>query len=144
VPLDHYVSQVHLKNFVSPVLVHLLYAIRKNDLKAFTPTAQSICRIEDGSTNSYLREERAVEEFLSGIEPRYNMALAKLEADSGRSRMCLRHRRLCCLRAHVLPAGMRIQSGPLQASSKRPGASSTRPEKYPPASELSSLLSRFS
>lgn len=59
--LDHYVSQVHLKNFVSPVLGHSLYAIRKSDLKPFTPTAQSICRIEDGSTNSYLREERAVE-----------------------------------------------------------------------------------
>jgi hypothetical protein len=33
--LDHYVSQVHLKNFYSPALDGLMYAIRKSDLKRF-------------------------------------------------------------------------------------------------------------
>ena len=50
VPLDHYVSQVHLKNFYSPVLGSRMYATRKRDLKSFTPNSQSVCRIEDGST----------------------------------------------------------------------------------------------
>jgi hypothetical protein len=76
--LDHYVSQVHLKNFYSPELGHLMYAIRKSDLKAFTPNAQSVCRIEEGSTNQYLLEERAIEEFLKDIEPKYNATLEKI------------------------------------------------------------------
>jgi hypothetical protein len=51
-PLDHYVSQVHLRKFYSPVLGDRMYAIRKSNLKAFTPNSQSVCRIEDGSTNA--------------------------------------------------------------------------------------------
>lgn len=79
--LDHFVSQVHLKNFCSPKLGNLMYAMRKSDLKLFTPDAKSVCGIEEGSTNSYLREDRFVEEFLKRIEPRYNIALGKLVAD---------------------------------------------------------------
>jgi hypothetical protein len=133
VPLDHYVSQVHLKNFVSPVLGNLLYAIRKSDLKPFTPTAQSICRIEDGSTNSYLREERAVEEFLKSIEPRYNMALPKLEADNI-DRECVYV--IGGFVAYVLtcsPAGMRIQSGPLQGVVEETGRALDKAGEIPPA-----------
>jgi hypothetical protein len=74
--LDHYVSQVHLKNFYSPALDGLMYAIRKSDLKRFTPKSQDVCRIEEGSTNAYLTEDRAVEEFLKDVEPRYNASLA--------------------------------------------------------------------
>ena len=55
-PLDHYVSQVHLKNFYSPVLDGLMYGIRKSDLKCFRTKSQDVCRIEDGSTNAYLRK----------------------------------------------------------------------------------------
>jgi hypothetical protein len=68
-PLDHYVSQVHLKNFYSPALGDLMNAMRKPDLKAFPCRAQDVCRIEDGSTNAYLRSDRAIEEFLKNIEP---------------------------------------------------------------------------
>ena len=60
-PLDHYVSQVHLKNFNSPAL---------DDLKRFRTKSQDVCRIEDGSTNAYLKENRAIEEFLKDVEPR--------------------------------------------------------------------------
>ena len=49
-----------------------MYAIRKTDLKAFTPSAEGVCTIRDGNTNAYLRENRAVEEFLETIEPNYN------------------------------------------------------------------------
>jgi hypothetical protein len=79
-PLDHYVPQVHLRKFYSPALGKRMYAIRKTDLKAFTPDSCSVCRIMDGSTNTYLREERAVEDFLKTIEPNYNAALDKLIA----------------------------------------------------------------
>lgn len=81
VPLDHYVPQVHLRNFYSPSLENLMYAIRKTDLKLFTPNSQAVCRIEDGNTNAYLREDREIEEFLKTIEPKYNVALEKLVAN---------------------------------------------------------------
>ena len=76
--LDHYVSQVHLKNFYSPELENLMYAIRKHDLVKFTPNSKSICTIEDGSTNAYLIEDRAIEEFLKSVEPRYNWAVDQI------------------------------------------------------------------
>ena len=66
--LDHYVSQVHLKNFYSPKLGKLMYAIRKKDLKAFTPNSESVCRIDNGSTNSYMQNPRIIEDFLEGVE----------------------------------------------------------------------------
>ena len=58
-----------------------MYAMRKSDLKAFTPNSKSVCRIDDGNTNAYLREDRAIEEFLKSIEPNYNTAVAKLMGD---------------------------------------------------------------
>ena len=76
-PLDHYVSQTHLRRFYSPVLGNLMYAIHKADLRAFTPDSQSVCRIMDGSTNAFLREDREVEDFLKTIEPKYNVAVDK-------------------------------------------------------------------
>ena len=115
-PLDHYVSQVHLKNFYSPKLGSLMHAIRKSDLKLFTPNAQSVCRVEDGSTNSYLREDRVVEEFLTGIEPKYNPALAKL-AGGNIDPECIYV--IAGFVAYILacsPAGMRIQSEPLKGT----------------------------
>jgi hypothetical protein len=54
--LDHYVSQVHLKNFYSPALNGMMYAIRKSDLKRFQTRSKNVCRIEEGSTNAYLME----------------------------------------------------------------------------------------
>jgi hypothetical protein len=53
--LDHYISPVHLKQFISPALGNRLNAIRKSDLARFTPRTKDVCRIEDGSTNAYLR-----------------------------------------------------------------------------------------
>jgi hypothetical protein len=71
-------SQVLLKNFYSPAVDGLMYAVGKSDLKRFTPKSQDVCRIEEGSTNPFLTEERAIEEFLKVVEPRYNRSLAKL------------------------------------------------------------------
>lgn len=112
--LDHYVSQVHLKNFYSPVLGDLFYAIRKGDLKTFTANSKAVCRIEEGSTNLYLSEERAIEEFLKGIEPKYNAVISKVS--SGEIDVeCIYV--IAGFVAYVLtcsPAGMRIQSDPLK------------------------------
>jgi len=114
--LDHYIPQVHLRNFYSPTLGNLMYAIRKSDLKSFTPDARSVCRIEDGSTNSYLREDRAIEEFLKGIEPKYNAAVANLRAGSfDRQPLYV----IAGFTAYVFtcsPGGMRVFSRPLKVA----------------------------
>src|SRR2546425_4117846 len=113
-PLDHYVSQVHLRRFYSPVLVNRMYAIHKTDFRAFTPDSQSVCRIMDGSTNAYLREDRAVEEFLKTIEPNYNAALDKLIAGKI-DKECIYT--IAGFIAYVItcsPTGMRTQSGPMK------------------------------
>lgn len=115
-PLDHYVSQVHLRKFYSQALGNRMYAIRKTDLKAFTPDSQAVCRIMDGSTNAYLREDRAIEDFLKTIEPNYNAALDKLitgEIDN----KCVYT--IAGFVAYVIacsPTGMRIHSGPLKSA----------------------------
>ena len=115
-PLDHYVPQVHLKKFYSPVLGERMYAIRKSDLRCFTPSSKSVCGIHDGSTNAFLREDRAIEEFLKTIEPNYNSALEKLLA--GRiDDDCVYT--ISGFVAYVItcsPAGMRVQSGPLKST----------------------------
>jgi hypothetical protein len=75
-PLDHFVSQVHLKQFYSPALDgKQMYGFRKRDGYIFPCRSKDVCRVENGSTNSYLMNDRAVEEFLTTIEPRYNQAL---------------------------------------------------------------------
>src|ERR1700730_16063430 len=76
--LDHYVSQVHLRQFYSPALGELMYATKKSDLKSFRCNSESVCRIEENSTNSYLIHQRAIEDFLHSVEPKYNSSIAKL------------------------------------------------------------------
>ena len=77
-PLDHFVSQVHLRNFYSPALGDRMYGMRKSDGLTFQCRSRDVCRMEDGSTNPYLKEPRAIEEFLKTIEPNYNKALLSL------------------------------------------------------------------
>ncbi len=78
--LDHYVSQVHLKRFYSPELGELMYATRKCGLKSFTPNSKAVCRTDEGNTNDFLTEPRAIEEFLKTIEGKYNRSVSLLEA----------------------------------------------------------------
>lgn len=72
-PLDHFVSQVHLKNFYTDR--GRLVGVKKDDLKKFYAKSEDVCRRIDGNTNGYLTEPRVIEEFLKRIEPNYNMAL---------------------------------------------------------------------
>lgn len=115
-PLDHYISRVHLKNFYSSVLGESMYAIRKSDLRSFKTKAEAVCRISNGSTNNYLSDSRAIEEFLSTIEPRYNFSLNKVlsnEIDNDTIYV------LSGFIAYILtcsPTGMRLHSEPLRAT----------------------------
>ncbi len=114
-PLDHYIPQVHLKKFYSPVLGDRMYAIRKIDLKTFTPNSKVVCGINDGSTNAYVRKDRAIEEFLKTIEPKYDTALAKL-VNKKIDNECIYT--IAGFVAYVItcsPAGMCITSGPLKS-----------------------------
>ncbi len=115
-PLDHYVSQVHLRNFHSPKLGEMLCSIRKSDMKAFNCRTSDVCRIEEGSTNDYLTEPRAIEEFLTTIEPKYNGALDALRADKVDADTVYV---IAGFVAYVLtcsPAAMRLNSGPLRGA----------------------------
>ena len=114
-PLDHYVPQVHLKKFYSPVLGERMYAIRKSDLKCFTPNSNRVCGIHDGSTNAYLREDRAIEEFLKTIEPNYNSALEKLIAGKIDADCIYTISGFVAYVIICSPGGMRVHSGPLKS-----------------------------
>ena len=78
-PLDHYVSQVHLRQFYSPALGgKQMHGFRKRDGHVFPCSSKDVCRVQDGSTNEYLLNDRAIEEFLKTVEPNYNAAIAEL------------------------------------------------------------------
>ncbi len=112
--LDHYVSQVHLKNFYAPALGERMYAMKKADLKRFPCDAYSQCRIDEGNTNPYLQEPRIIEEFLLDVEPRYNSALAKLRGGQLDSESVFAIAGFAAYVQACSPGGMRIHSRPLQ------------------------------
>ncbi len=71
--LDHYVPQTYLRHWANSK--GHLHAIRKSDLKKFTPGTKSVCAVSDGNTNPFLQPARAIEEFLAAIEPKYDWAV---------------------------------------------------------------------
>jgi len=87
-----------------------MYAMRKGDLKSFTPDSESVCRINDGNTNAYLREGRFIEKFLKKIEPRYNTALANLIEDKIDDETIFTIAGFVAYVIGCSPAGMRIFS----------------------------------
>lgn len=91
-----------------------MFAIRKSDLKAFTPDSHSVCRIEDGSTNEYLQEPRVVEEFLKSVEPKYNEAVDRLTTSAFDSTSLYALSGFIAYITSCSPAGMRLHSNPLQ------------------------------
>ena len=114
-PLDHYVSQVHLKNFYSPALANrMMYAIKKSNLKSFQCRSQDVCRIENGSTNAYLQNDRAIEEFLCVIEPKYNASIAKLRDKNIDDECIFTIAGFVAFVGCCAPTGMRLQTPPLQ------------------------------
>jgi hypothetical protein len=114
-----------------------MYAIQKKSLKLFSPDAYSICRIPDGSTNPYLMEARAIEEFLKTIEPFYNSAVDKITNDAI-DQNCIYV--IAGFVAYVLtcsPAAMRLQSVPMKHILEETARSLDSKEKLPkPPAEL--------
>lgn len=131
--LDHYVSQVHLRGFYSPKLGQLAYAIRKSDLEHFPCNSESICRIEEGSTNAYLINDRAIEEFLRDVEPKYNPSVAKLRRNEIDQESVLSLAGFAAYVGSCTPAAMRIHSEPLQNAVRSTAAILDRQGKLPKA-----------
>ena len=113
--LDHYVSQVYLRKFLSPELGNRMYAMRKSDLHTFTPRPRDICRVEDGNTNNFLTEERIVEEFLKEIEPRYNASVDRFIDDVPNIEHIYAIAGIISYLMICSPAAKRINAGPLRA-----------------------------
>lgn len=113
--LDHYVSQVHLRNFYPAEAPRLLYATRKSNLKTFRCDSKSVCRTEEGSTNRYLKESRAIEEFLAGVEPAYNRSLDKLRKSQVDQECIYAIAGFTSYVTTCAPAAMRVHSKPLRA-----------------------------
>ncbi|MBC8288218.1 MAG: DUF4238 domain-containing protein [Nitrospinae bacterium] len=109
-PLDHYVSQVYLRNFYSSKLGEKLFGIRKRDLHQFPCGSEDVCRIQNGSTNEYLLHDRAIEEFLYGIEPKYNTAIDKLRRGEVDAECIYVISGFIAYVQSCSPAGMRIHS----------------------------------
>ncbi len=113
--LDHYVPQVHLRRFLAPELGPRLHAKRKTDGFRFSPKPQDVCRIEQGSTNLYLSEPRAIEEFLKAIEPHYNKAVDALRGGSTEDEHVGVIAGFVAYVASCSPTAMRVNSEPLRS-----------------------------
>ncbi len=130
--LDHYVSQVHLRKFYSPDLRERMYAIRKSDQKRFTPDSKSVCRIDEGSTNPYLSEARAVEDFLKLIEPNYNGALRAIDSGPLAPDDIFAIAGFVAYVSSCSPASLRIYAGPLEELAKDHAIVAANIENFPP------------
>jgi Protein of unknown function (DUF4238) len=121
-PLDHYVSQVHLRQFYSPALGgKQMHGFRKRDGHVFPCSSKDVCRVADGSTNEYLLKDRIIEEYLKTIEPNYNAAIAELR--TGRPNLDTVYV-IAGFAAYVTscsPAAMRLHAGPLRSTVEATG-----------------------
>lgn len=135
-PLDHYVSQVHLRNFYSPALDgRMMYATRKSNLQVFPCKSEDVCRIQNGSTNTYLQHERAIEEFLPVVERSYNASLVKLREDKIDADSIYAMAGFASYVASCSPAAMRIHSDPLKSVMESTANILDRDGKLPRAPE---------
>ena len=116
-PLDHYVSQVHLRQFYSSALDgKQMYGFRKRDGHVFPCQSKDVCRVQDGSTNEYLLHDRAIEEFLKTIEPNYNAALAELRTGKPSGDAIYTIAGFAAYVTSCSPGAMRLHADPLRNS----------------------------
>ena len=94
----------------------MMHAMRKSDLHGFPCRSQDVCRIMDGNTNQFLIEPRVIEEFLKGVEPKYNAAVRRLRNDDIDMEVIYVISGFICYVQSIAPAGMRIHSEPLKKS----------------------------
>jgi len=113
-----------------------MFAVRKSDGNTFCCGSRSVCRIEDGSSNAYLRKDRLIEEFLRFVEPKYNRSLSKIY-DNAFDQECILS--IAGFAAYVMacsPAGIRILSDPLRASLESISAILDRDGDLPTAPDI--------
>ena len=110
-PIDHYIPQVHLRKFCSPTPDDPIRAIRKSDLRSFRVNTTKVCGIRNGSTNAFLREDRAVEEFLQAIEPDYNSAIERLAVGNIDHRCIYTVAGFVAVVSACSPGGIRLATG---------------------------------
>lgn len=135
--LDHYVPQVHLRRFLSPALgVKLLYAIRKSNGARFSPRTQDVCRIDEGSTNAYLGDPRAIEDFLRNVEPKYNAAVDALQGGATDGAHIAVLAGFVAYTATCSPAAMRTSSELLRHAVEAAAEIMDRRGLLPPAPEM--------
>ncbi|RVK12977.1 DUF4238 domain-containing protein [Sinorhizobium meliloti] len=131
-PLDHYIPQVHLKNFYDPALGERMHAIRKTDGGRYTCDSYSQCRVPDGSTNHYLAQPRAIEDFLKSVEPVYNEALRKLRARQLDAEAVFAIAGFAGYIHACSPTGMRINTGPIKQALEASTEMIDEMDKFPP------------
>jgi hypothetical protein len=134
-PLDHYVSQVHLRKFYAPDLNNLLYAVRKRDGFRFTPNSRSICRQDEGNTNRFLNEPRAIEDFLRTVEPNYDQALAALARHEPTRDDIYAISGYIAYVLSCTPAALRLETLPLRRMIEQVGIAMDRAGHLPPMPE---------
>ena len=109
-----------------------MYAIRKSDQKLFTPNSKSVCRIQEGSTNKYLSDERIIEELLREVEPKYNVSVSKAQnGDFDTDSIYV----ISCFLSYVIscsPGGMRIHSELLKSSVEESSKILDKANAFPP------------
>nr|WP_171947830.1 hypothetical protein [Bradyrhizobium erythrophlei] len=124
-----------MRKFYSPVLQNRLHAVRKSDLKTFTPRSEDVCRIDDGSTNAYLQPARVVEDFLLSVEPGYNAAIATLREGEPDSAAVHTMAGFAAYVSTCAPAAIRIGTAPLQSVLQATAEMLDRQGLIPPAPE---------
>lgn len=138
-PLDHYVSQVHLRQFYSKTEKQL-HGAHKQDLKKFHCYSKDVCRINNGSTNEYLIEPRAIEDFLPKIEKNYKDAIDKIQKGEINPDIIYVIAGWIAYVNACSPAGMRIHSEHPKAIAREVVRSLELIGKIPPLSENFSLM----
>jgi hypothetical protein len=115
--LDHYIPQVHLRQWNSPELAtKKFFGVRKRDLHVFPCSSKDVCRVDEGNTNDYLADPRAIEEFLKTVEPAYNQALAVLRTGKTNAEAVYVIAGFTAYIAACSPTAIRLQKPPLESS----------------------------
>jgi hypothetical protein len=91
-----------------------MYGFRKRDGQIFQCSSKDVCRIENGSTNAYLLEDRAIEEFLRTIEPRFNDAVKQLKFGRPNEDAIYVIAGFVAYVSACSPTAMRLGAGPLR------------------------------
>lgn len=132
---DHYISQTYLRQWGHGEDEQFVFTMRKRDQKQFEARTKDLCRIEDGSTNKYLQDPRAIEEFLKEVEPKFRDSVRCLKSVKfGHSEIFV----IAGFIAYVMyfsPAGLRINQSPMTKIVAEMGRRLDRLGKIPPFPE---------